>query len=378
MLNDSIHQQEAMFEQLIRAGRNILETTEPGPDKEALETKLNDTTQRWDSVKKQTAERQEQINEVLPLAKEFLSEMQDVKPWLKDAEKRLESLEPDACDLISVDRQLESLLELKKEIAERRPLVEAAKNTSSSLTNSCSADKFVIEGEEQDVRKRFDQLSTDVSRQEENLVALKEALEDYNKSVNPVEELLDSTEKALTSREPTGINVDKGKAQLNKIEDLLSTLSAHEADLNNLVNAGEKLTSALDPKSAEAPRVKKEVDSELKRYHELLENLNKEKDKLEKETTKALKFQDALHNLEEWLPSVEEAVAAQEPISSDPEIVKNQLQRAEVTIVNMLNSMAYFPLRTCSIFMIYIFLQLCPRFEMLKVIIPLRFLVFRL
>lgn len=324
-----------------------METTEPGPDKETLETKLSDTTQRWDSVKKQTAERQEQINEVLPLAKEFLSEMQDVKPWLKDAEKRLESLEPDACDLISVDRQLESLHELKKEIAERRPLVEAAKDTSSSLTNSCSADKFVIEGEEQDVRKRFDRLSTDASRQEENLVALKEALEDYNKSVNPVEELLDSTEKVLTSREPTGISVDKGKAQLNKIEDLLSTLSAHEADLNNLVNAGEKLTSALDPKSSEVPRVKKELDSVLKRYHELLENLNKEKDQLEKETTKALKFQDALHSLEEWLPSVEEAVAAQEPISSDPEVVKNQLERAEVTIVKILNCMAYFP---CGLF----------------------------
>lgn len=323
-----------------------METTEPGPDKETLETKLSDTTQRWDSVKKQTAERQEQINEVLPLAKEFLSEMQDVKPWLKDAEKRLESLEPDACDLISVDRQLESLHELKKEIAERRPLVEAAKDTSSSLTNSCSADKFVIEGEEQDVRKRFDRLSTDASRQEENLVALKEALEDYNKSVNPVEELIDSAEKVLTSREPTGISVDKGKAQLNKIEDLLSTLSAHEADLNNLVNAGEKLTSALDPKSSEVPRVKKELDSVLKRYPELLENLNKEKDQLEKETTKALKFQDALHSLEEWLPSVEEAVAAQEPISSDPEVVKNQLERAEVTIVKILNCLAYF---TCGL-----------------------------
>lgn len=324
-----------------------METTEPGPDKETLETKLSDTTQRWDSVKKQTAERQEQINEVLPLAKEFLGEMQDVKPWLKDAEKRLESLEPDACDLISVDRQLESLHELKKEIAERRPLVEAAKDTSSSLTNSCSADKFVIEGEEQDVRKRFDRLSTDASLLEENLVALKEALEDYNKSVNPVEELIDSAEKVLTSREPTGISVDKGKAQLNKIEDLLSMLSAHEADLNNLVNAGEKLTSALDPKSSEVPRVKKELDSVLKRYHELLENLNKEKDQLEKETTKALKFQDALHSLEEWLPSVEEAVAAQEPISSDPEVVKNQLERAEVTIVKILNCMAYFP---CGLF----------------------------
>ena len=312
-----------------------MDTTEPGPEKEALESKLSDTTQRWDSIKKQTAERQKQLNEVLPLAKEFQSELQDIKPWLKEAEKRLQSVEPDACDLISVDRHLESLLELKKEIDERRPLVEAAKNTSSSLTNSCSADKFVIEGEEQDVNKRFDNLSAELLRLEGNLDALKGALENYNKTLEPVEQLLDSTEKSLDLREPTGINVDKGKNQLDKVEDLLSALRAHEPDLNSLTDAGDKLTSALDPKSSELPRVKKEVDSVSKRYRDLLESLDHEKDQLEEETAKALKFQDALRKLEEWLPSVEEAVAAQQPISSDPEVVKQQLQRAEVTITSM-------------------------------------------
>lgn len=334
VINETVQQQEPLFEQLIRAGRNILETSEPGPDRDALESKLSDTTQRWDSVKRQTAERQEQLNQVLPLAKEFHSEMQDIKPWLSAAEKRLQGVEPDVCDHKSIEKQLETLGELKKEIDERRPVVDAAKDTSSSLTDSCSADKYVIEGEEQDVRKRFDNLSCDVSRLEDNLASLKEVLEHYDKALAPVEKLLESAEKSLASGEPTGIDVEKGKAQLKTIEDLLSSLRAREPDVNDLMDAGDKLASALDPKSAEVPRVKKEVEDVSNRYHDLLESLSNEKEKLEKETEKALKFQDALRNLEEWLPRVEEALAAQDPISSDPEVVKQQLQQAEVNSVS--------------------------------------------
>lgn len=315
-----------------------------------MESKLSDTTQRWDSVKKQTAERQEQLNQVLPLAKEFHGEMQDVKPWLSDAEKRLQSVEPDVCDQISIDRQLETLGEIKKDIAERKPIVDAAKDTSSSLTDSCSADKYVIEGEEQDVRKRFDNLSREVLRLEDNLVTLKEALEQYNKALTPVEELLESTEKTLASREPTGINVEKGKEQLKTIEDLLSALIAHEPDVNDLTDAGDKLASSMDPKSAEVPHVKQEVEGVSKRYHDLLESLRNEKGELEKETEKALKFQDALRKLEEWLPSVEDAVAAQEPISSDPEVVKQQLQQAEVSFCSCY--LIVFRSSDCSLFRI--------------------------
>lgn len=308
-----------------------MDTSEPGPDRDALEDKLNDATQRWETVKKQADDRQEQLDQVLPLAKEFHSEIQDLKPWLSEAEKRLQTVEPDSCDLRSIEKQLDTLDELKKEITERKPIVETAKETSSSLSNSCSADKYVIEGEEQDVRKRFDSLSAEVPRLEDNLTALKDALEKYNNNLTPVEELLERTEKALASREPTGINVDKGKDQLRAVEDLLSSLRAAEPDVNDLKESGDKLTSAMDPKSADVPRVNQEVDAVSRRCNDLLENLNNEKDQLEKETEKALKFQDALHNLEEWLPRIEEAAASQEPISSDPEVVKQQLQQAEVS-----------------------------------------------
>ena len=317
----------------MRAGKNILETSEPGPDRDALEDKLNDLTQRWDSVKRQTADRQQQLDQVLPLSKEFHGEIQDLKPWLSDAEKRLQAIDPDACDERSIDKQLQALTDLNKEIAEHQPIVETMEDTSSSLSNSCSADKFVIEGEEQDVRKRYENLSSEVPRIEDNLTKLKETLIQYNQALTPVEELLERTEKSIASRESTGIDVDKGKDQLKAVEDLLSALRAHEPDVNDLNEAGDKLTSAMDPKSSEVPRVNHEVEAVSRRYKDLLESLSNEKEQLEKETEKALKFQDALRNLEEWLPRVEEAVGAQEPISSDPELVKQQLQQAEVGVV---------------------------------------------
>ena len=324
-----------MFEQLVRSGRNLLETSEPGPDRDGFENKLGDATQRWESVKRLTLERQEQLDRVLPLAKEFHSDMQDVKPWLHDAEKRLRGVDSDLTDQFSIDQQLVTLNELEQEIAERRPIVDTLNETCLSLTNNCSADKFVIEGETQDVKKRFDNLNGEVSEIKNNLAKLKQVLEHYNKALMPLEDLLESTEQALASCEPTGINVAKGKEQIKTVEDLLSSLIAHESDVNEVLNAGGKLASTLDPKSAEVPRVRQEVDTLSKRYQDLLESLNQEKKQLESGTGKALRFQDALRTLEEWLPRVEEAVAAQEPISSDSEVVKEQLQQAEVSGLNL-------------------------------------------
>lgn len=335
VLNDTIQQQESLFEQLVRSGRNLLDTSEPGPDRDGFENKLSDATQRWESVKQQTLERQEQLDRVLPLAKEFHSDIQGVKPWLLDAEKRLRGVDCDLTDQFSIDQQLVALNELEQEIAERRPIVDTLNETCLSLTNNCSTDKFVIEGETQDAKKRFDDLNGEVSVIKNKLAKLKQVLEHYNKALMPLEDLLESTEKSLASCEPTGINVAKCKEQIKTVEDLLSSLIAHETDVDEVLNAGGKLASTLDPKSAEVPRVKQEVDTLSKRYQDLLESLNQEKQQLERGTEKALGFQDALRTLEEWLPRVEEAVAAQEPISSDSEVVKEQLQHAEVSGLNL-------------------------------------------
>lgn len=312
-----------------------MDTSEPGPDRDGFANKLSDATQRWESVKQQTLERQEQLDRVLPLAKEFHSDIQSVKPWLLDAEKRLRGVDSDLTAQFSIDQQLVTLNELEQEIAERRPIVDTLNETCLSLTNNCSADKFVIEGETQDAKKRFDDLNGEVSVIKNKLAKLKQVLEHYNKALMPLEDLLESTEKSLASCEPTGINVVKCKEQIKTVEDLLSSLIAHETDVDEVLNAGGKLASTLDPKSAEVPRVKQEVDILSKRYQDLLESLNQEKQQLERGTEKALRFQDALRTLEEWLPMVEEAVAAQEPISSDSEVVKEQLQHAEVSGLNL-------------------------------------------
>lgn len=106
---------------------------------------------------------------------------------------------------------MDILDELKEEIVECKLIVEIVKEIFLFLLNSCSVDKYVIEGEELDVRKCFDSLFVEVLRLKDNLIVLKDVLEKYNKILIFVEELLECIEKVLVFCEFIGIIVEKGK-----------------------------------------------------------------------------------------------------------------------------------------------------------------------
>ena len=331
-IKDTVLHLEPVYEQLLRAGGNVLETSEPGPDKDALEQRLQNTKDRWNEVKRKTADRQEQLEQVVPLAKKYRDETQSLKPWLSDAEKTLQEIKPDSCDVAVLDKQLKALRGLKADVDDHKPDFDELNETSPALVESCKADKFVIDGGTQDLTKRYENLANDTSALEKKLEDVKDAAEQFNNAVKPVDELFDEVDKLLESHEPTGINVAKGKDELSKVVDLLKALKENEPEVNEVNNAGQKLLSEVGEKSPAATHVKQEMQAVNQRYQDLLDALTNRKANLENDLVQANKFHDALHDLEERLPEVQEAVSAQEPISSDPEVVKQQLQQAEVVI----------------------------------------------
>ena len=327
---DTIQQLELLFEQLLRAGRNILATSEPGPDREILEHKLSDTTNTWHTIKKEAVDRQDLLNQVVPLAKTFHSVMKDFNPWLTDTEKRLRAAEPLLCQQESITKNLKTVLELKEEISDHKGDLVELEKVSLCLLDCCSADKFVIEGTMQEVNKRYEELSDGASALKDKLVSLNVALERYHMVVAPVEELLNNTQKVLESRQPTGININQGKDQLTKIEELLTSLKESEPGVKTVSEASDQLISALDPKSLDVARLKHDERCLAQRHTNLQEDIKASKTRLESEVERATKFHDALSDLFEWLGNMQETVTAQDPISSDPELVKQQLQEAEV------------------------------------------------
>ena len=86
----------------------------------------------------------------------------------------------------------------------------------------------------------------------------------------------------------------------------------------------------VDEKTPHAAQVKAEVSQVDQKQKELIEKLNARKINLEEDVKYARVFQGSLADIEAWLPEAEERVSAQQPISTDPETVRKQLEEAQV------------------------------------------------
>lgn len=78
---------EVIYAELIKHGREVLGKTEPGPNREALQNDLSDLESRWAQVYNNTVDREEKLEEVVPLAQKYSEAVTDLKPWLEETEQ---------------------------------------------------------------------------------------------------------------------------------------------------------------------------------------------------------------------------------------------------------------------------------------------------
>lgn len=76
-----------MFNELLKLGREVLEKTEPGPNREDLQKDLNNLESRWTDVYYKTVERQEKLEEIVPLAQKYTDSVSNLLPWLTETEQ---------------------------------------------------------------------------------------------------------------------------------------------------------------------------------------------------------------------------------------------------------------------------------------------------
>jgi len=88
----------------------------------------------------------------------------------------------------------------------------------------------------------------------------------------------------------------------------------------------------VDDRAPDAIRVKNDVEDVNNRYDDVVAKLEDRKARLEDDVTNAKEFNSCVQDLEDWLPGIQERVAKQEPISTEPETVRSQLEEAQVSL----------------------------------------------
>lgn len=111
---------------------------------------------------------------------------------------------------------------------------------------------------------------------------------------------------------------------------LLAVLKEQEPEINEVNDNLSVLMQQVDEKTPHATQVKADVSQADQKQKDLIDKLNARKANLEEDVKHARVFQGSLADLEAWLPEAEERVSAQQPISTDPETVRKQLEDAQV------------------------------------------------
>ena len=202
----------------MRSGDNLLESTEPGAEKDELAKKLDDTKQRWEDVKAKAKDHSDRVNTAVPEAAKYKEAVESLSPWLAEAEEKVASLETILTDEDALKEREVLVNGLREEIEDHKPERDMADNKSKAVVDVTDTDKDDVLSEAKDITDRYDRLNAKCADKEHELQDVKDALQAYRDALQPVQELLDKAENKIGDEEPISGDLDKNKDELEKIK----------------------------------------------------------------------------------------------------------------------------------------------------------------
>ena len=231
MLKDDVQQTDQLADELVARIQHLLENTDPSPDRENLEKRLDDMKTRWDAVKSKTADRQAEIDTHAPVLHEYHDDVSDFSTWLADLDKKLSSQDPIGCDVDAICKQQDQAKLLHAELEKHKPEYEKVKELAEVISDNKPEDVYVVEAQLQYLNKLWDSVAVRLNNREKQLDSAKGAAESYCEAVRPVKELIARAEEGLVPLESIGPDVEKAKKELNTTKVEYFT-SIHQMSIN--------------------------------------------------------------------------------------------------------------------------------------------------
>lgn len=214
-MKDDVQDLDKLSDELITRVENVLANAEPGPDRDAFETRFEDMKAKWADVKERVVTRQVEIEEKAPVLYKYHDNVEDFVAWITGLEKKVSSLSPVSCDTKMIAKQLEQVEALNKDFDNHKPDYEAVKENAADVTNSQPGDVYIVEAQMQYINKLWDSVTLRLKERLDHISNVKEIAAEYHKAQRPVRALYAWAEDTIVPVEAIGSNIDKAKQELN-------------------------------------------------------------------------------------------------------------------------------------------------------------------
>ena len=327
-------QLQPIYEKVTKAVKDVKESIEDPEEKEKLTKKVKDVISKRVDLGKRVQNRRDFIDKLSPLAADEDKAQDDFLPVLSTLEEQCEKTKEVPKTLDECKKQKKLVGEVLKDIEEATPKQQRLNETfgkemEEAKTLPKVADEPVLRKEVKDLNKRWDELNAKQHEKETQVRELDEKFTNYKDALKPVEEELADFEKVLDQQQPFRLDDDLGKKNLEDLEKLVEKVKVDEDQLKDAREKGKELAEELSKLGADPKPITDEIAAIEERLKDTKDKLDAQKDAVAKQLGDLASLNDTEKDLETSLDDMTEKTDNLEPISMEPEKIKEQLAEVQ-------------------------------------------------
>ncbi|XP_078712015.1 microtubule-actin cross-linking factor 1-like isoform X5 [Lampetra fluviatilis] len=213
----SLNQHAGTYHVVVAEGEALLQATQPGAEKTALQTQLASLKEHWEDLMKQAGDRHHRLQDALKKAQHYKQLADELRPWVEDSEGKLTAIDKVSIDQTEVDRQLAGGKAMRQDVQRRHSMLEALNTAADNFIDSCQVDEEMIRDEKAELNQRMDNLTENVLLRVEGLEEMAQRLKEFHDSQKDIQKKLDDAGQQISSHDAMGNQAFNNK-QLEKMK----------------------------------------------------------------------------------------------------------------------------------------------------------------
>ncbi|KAL8220347.1 UNVERIFIED_CONTAM: hypothetical protein K2H54_044089 [Gekko kuhli] len=308
LLQRLLDDRKATVEMIQAEGGRIAQSAEP-VDREKIAGQLESLGSRWAGLLSKASARQNQLEEILVLAKQFHETSEPISDWLSVTEKKLANSEPIGTQTAKIQQQITRHKALEEEIESRAAAVALAVRTGQSLSSlSCRAEQALLADKLDLLESRYDEICDRCGRK---AALLDQALanarlfgEDEVEVLNWLAEVGDKLISVSVKDYQRDVLQKQHAEQLALNDEILN----RKKNVDQAIKNGQALLKQTT--GEEVLLIQEKLDGIKTRYSDITTASSKALRTLEQARQLATKFQATHEELTGWMSQVEEELTS--------------------------------------------------------------------
>lgn len=314
----------------MKDAKEILKDIEDSTERESLEKQVADIEHRWKNIVAKAETRDGEIAQVIPVAKRCQLKVQDFTPKVAELEKKVQDLPSVAVEKEDLKKQVAKAKEIREEIDDLMTVNDEMTESCNTLVGNPLADLNVVAAEVENLKARYVMVLERVSDWQQKVNHVEEQVAQYEEAKKPVEEKVTDVEETIPVYNLPVADAETAKSELTTVEKSIQELDGLCSEKSDVTKIGSGILKHVGEESPRTAVLKESMATLDKRFNGARERAVKRKIFLESQLKRLVVYEDTISQVETWIAKTLLTLDKQEPISTKPEKLAEQLEEAKV------------------------------------------------